>query len=111
MSDYNTLLNNGNKKVTDLYNDIQEGSTKQNKLLTDVTNKNNIIQEKQKIQLQLMYDIENKEKLLLTRSRMLQISTDRNTYKQQLIYTSIFLATILILLIIIIYTFVSKRKV
>jgi hypothetical protein len=104
-------MSGDNGLVTNYYNEIENQVTRTNKNITDIDNKNNIIQNKQEIQLQLMYDIENKEKLLLTRSRMLQIATDRNSYKQQLVYTSIFLATILILLIIVIYTFVLKRKV
>ena len=111
MSNYNQLLNSGIQAVDNYYSDITTGANNVNSELLTVNNKNSVLFEKQKIQIQLLKEIENKEKLLLTRSRMLQISQDRNSYKKKLIYTSITCAITIIILVIIVYGIIRKRKV
>ena len=111
MSNYNQLLDSGIQEVDNYYSNITTGANNQNTELLAVNNKNSVLFEKQKIQMQLLEEIENKEKLLLTRSRMLQISQDRNSYKKQLIYTSIASAIAIFILVIIVYGIIRKRKV
>jgi hypothetical protein len=111
MSNYNQLLNSGIQAVDNYYIDITTGASNENTELLGINNKNSVLFEKQKIQMQLLEEIENKEKLLLTRSRMLQISHDRNSYKKQLIYTTFACAIALSILIIIIFGIVRKYKV
>ena len=111
MSSYNQLLNSGIQDVDKYYSEITTGADTQNTALLAVNNKNTVLLEKQKIQMKLLEEIENKEKLLLTRSRMLQISQDRNSYKKQLIYTSIASAIAIFILIIVVYNIIRKRKV
>ena len=69
--------------------------------------KNNTLLEKQQIQDSQMKEIENKEKLLLTRSRMLQISQDRNSYKTKIIYT--LLAILIVIFIINLFIWSLKK--
>ena len=57
--------------------------------LSELGDKNDQLYQKQQIQLNQLKEIEDKEKLLLTRSRMLQISQDRNAYKKKVIYSLI----------------------
>ena len=54
----------------------------QQPIVDDITQKNNELLEKQKIEMNQLKEIQEKEKLLLTRSRMLQIAQDRNSYKK-----------------------------
>jgi len=111
MSNYNQLLDSGIQEVDNYYSSITTGANNENTELLAVNNKNSVLFEKQKIQMQLLEEIENKEKLLLTRSRMLQISQDRNSYKKKLIYTSIASAIAIFILVIIVYGIIRKRKV
>jgi hypothetical protein len=72
--------------------------------LTDIDTKNSAIRDKQLRQMEQLKEIEDKEKLILTRSRMLQISQDRNSYKKKVIYSLI--ALILFIFIGTIMTYV-----
>ena len=110
MSNYNQLLNSGIQAVDNYYTDITTGANDQNTALLRVNNKNSVLEKKEQIQMQIIKEIENKEKLLLTRSRMLQISHDRNSYKQKLIYTSIASAIAIFILFIVIFSIIRKGK-
>lgn len=90
--------------------DILESVSSLGGYLNGIQSRNSDIGQKQQIQVDQLKEIQEKEKLLLTRSRMLQISQDRNSYKTQLIYTHIASAIALSILIIIIYSFIRKRK-
>jgi len=79
--------------------------------LDNIYSKNETIIKKERIQQQLLKEIESKEKLLLTRSRMLQISQDRNSYKKLLIYYFTASAFMLSIIILFIYYIVRKKKV
>jgi hypothetical protein len=95
----------------EIISNIQSRINNQAALLSNVDKKNDIIFQKQALQMELLIDIENKEKLLLTRSRMLQISQDRNSYKKKLIYTSFISIIILSIIFIAIYIIIiSKHK-
>ena len=111
MSNYNQLLDSGIKAVDNYYSDITSSANDQNTELLEVNNKNSVLYKKQQIQIQLLKEIEDKEKLLLTRSRMLQISQDRNSYKQTLIYTSIASSMAVSVVVIVIFSIVRKIKV
>ena len=111
MSNYDQLLDSGTKVVDDYYSKVTTGANNENTALSEVNNKNSFLLEKEKIQNQILYEIESKEKLLLTRSRMLQISQDRNSYKQKLIYTSIASAIAIFILVIVIFSIIRKGKV
>jgi phosphoribosylaminoimidazole carboxylase (NCAIR synthetase) len=92
------------------YDDLRANADIQTNELGKIDEKNIIIFDKEKIQNQLLNEIESKEKLLLTRSRMLQISQDRNSYKKQLIYSFTASAFIILILVIFIYYTVKKKK-
>ena len=77
----------------------------------EISHKTQELINKEQIQINQLTEIKDKEKLLLTRSRMLQISQDRNAYKKQLIYTSIASAIAIFILIIVVYNIIRKRKV
>jgi hypothetical protein len=110
MSNYNKLLNSGIKEVNNYYSGITESINIKNTSLLQVNDKNDVLQEKEKIQIQLLEEIKNKEKLLLTRSRMLQISHDRNSYKKKFIYTLIGSSIAIFTLVIIIYCIIIRKN-
>ena len=101
----------GNADVSQYYASLITNADNENKGLSNIDTKNNVIFQKENIQNQLLREIESKEKLLLTRSRMLQISHDRNSYKKQLIYTFMASAFMILVLILFIYYTVRKKKV
>jgi hypothetical protein len=100
------LINEYVNKYTD---DLQKDLNSQSNYLNNINQKNNIIANKHEIQLNQLREIEDKEKLLLTRSRMLQIAQDRNTYKTKIIYTLIAIIFGLFILILFIYTLLKKK--
>ena len=79
-----------------------------NTATTEIDTKNITLEEKQKIQENQMKEIENKARLLLTRSRMLQISQDRNSYKTKVIYT--LLAILIVIFIINLFIWSLKKS-
>jgi hypothetical protein len=94
-----------NQSITKFKNDL----TIQNNSISDINNKNNILLSKKEIEINQVNEIQDKEKLLLTRSRMLQIAQDRNSYKTKIIYTQIAIIFGLIVLILFIYLLFKKK--
>lgn len=92
---YNYLINN-EKNLMKRIND-------------EIAIKNEEIQKKYNFQMNQIKEIEEKEKLLLTRTRMLQISQDRNSYKKKIIYTIIALIFGVFLLTIVIYVLFVRK--
>ena len=76
---------------------------------TMVQNKNAILMEKDGIYHNQLKEIENKEKLLLTRSRMLQIAQDRNSYKTKVLYTLMAILVVILIINLIIWAMRGKR--
>ena len=76
---------------------------------TLVQNKNSILIEKDGIYHNQLKEIENKEKLLLTRSRMLQIAQDRNSYKTKVLYTLMAILVVILIINLIIWAMRGKR--
>ena len=70
----------------DTYQQTINNIQQMNLSLSDIESKNSSIRDKQQRQIEQLKEIEDKEKLILTRSRMLQISHDRNSYKNKVIY-------------------------
>ncbi len=77
--------------------------------LNDINSKNQAIIDRQTRQAEQLNEISEKEKLILTRSRMLQISQDRNAYKKKIIYSLIALILFIFIATIMIYV-LFKRK-
>lgn len=102
-------MTNINQTILNEIDNINNNNALYNSQLSNINDKNKTIEEKQYILNELNNSIEKKEKLLLTRSRMLQISTDRNSYKQKLIYSLIGFAIAIFIVILIIY-FILKKK-
>ena len=103
--------------VTDLNNQSNDNA---NVLTTEITttntestnlvqNKNSILIEKDGIYHNQLKEIENKEKLLLTRSRMLQIAQDRNSYKTKVLYTLMAILVVILIINLIIWAMRGKR--
>ena len=88
----------------DTYQQTINNIQQMNLSLSDIESKNSAIRDKQMRQIEQLKEIEDKEKLILTRSRMLQISQDRNSYKKKVIYSLI--ALILFIFIGTIMTYV-----
>jgi len=90
---------------------IKDNNNLQTSMLNELDEKNKLLIEKQLIQKNQLKEIEEKEKLLLTRSRMLQISQDRNSYKKKIIYSLIALIFGIFILTLVMYVlFIRKAK-
>ena len=100
----------GRDQVNALYQAVQANTATQTSTLSQIQQKNTELLSKQDIQISQLNEIEEKEKLLLTRSRMLQISQDRNSYKKKIIYTLIAIIFAIFIFTLLIYIF-FKRKI
>lgn len=99
----------GNDVLKDAYATIQNNVQLQQASLQELESKNKDLVHKQKIQLNQMKEIEDKEKLLLTRSRMLQISQDRNSYKKKIIYSLIAAIFVIFIFTLVMYVFYVRK--
>jgi hypothetical protein len=99
----------GNDVLNDAYETIQNNVSLQQASLAELESKNNDLMKKQQIQLNQMKEIEDKEKLLITRSRMLQISQDRNSYKKKIIYSLIAAIFIILIFTLAMYVFYVRK--
>ena len=84
-----TFIADASSQIDSYLKQIQNNISMQGVSLSELGDKNEQLYQKQQIQLNQIKEIEDKEKLLLTRSRMLQISQDRNAYKKKVIYSLI----------------------
>ena len=99
----------GNNILQDAYATIQNNVQLQNASLQQLETKNQDLVKKQEIQLNQMKEIEDKEKLLLTRSRMLQIAQDRNSYKKKIIYSLIAAIFVIFIFTLAMYVFYVRK--
>jgi hypothetical protein len=107
---YNVSLGDfGTSKIQGFYGLIDSNKNLQNITQTELNNKNEELLEKQKIQINQLREIEDKEKLLLTRSRMLQISQERNAYKKKIIYSFIAIIFGIFILTLLIYVLFVRK--
>jgi len=97
----------GSENIQSYYTTISDNINLQNSTIADISDKNTELLGKQTIQLQQLKEIEDKEKLLLTRSRMLQISQDRNSYKKKIIYSLIAVIFAIFIFTLVAYIFFS----
>jgi predicted PurR-regulated permease PerM len=104
----NDFADSAANDINNYADDILSGVSSIGTYLNDIQSRNTDIGQKQQIQIDQLKEIQEKEKLLLTRSRMLQISQDRNSYKKKIIYT--LLSIIFIIFIIIIFAYVLFKK-
>jgi hypothetical protein len=92
------------------YLDVIQNNIKLNEVsMMELQNKNIDIVNKNNIHIDQLKEIEEKEKLLLTRSRMLQISQDRNAYKKKIIYTLIAVIFLILILTIVMYVLFTRK--
>ena len=103
------LTNDATSQINNYFNQIKSNVEMQSVSLAELSNKNTQLMEKQKIQIDQLKEIEDKEKLLLTRSRMLQISQDRNSYKKKIIYSLIAVIFAVFILTIVMYVLFSRK--
>lgn len=73
--------------------------------LTDIQLKNQQLLQKQEIQKEQLLEIQEKEKLLLTRSRMLQIVQDKNSFKKKIIYTLLSIIFLIFIISLALYVY------
>lgn len=79
-------------------------------LSSDIQEKNTELALKQKRKMEQESEIQEKNKLILTRSRMLQLSQERNIYKKKIIYTLIAIILLLLVLTLASYVFLNKKS-
>jgi predicted PurR-regulated permease PerM len=101
--------NLGQDQLQNYYNLIENNIKLQGDTLDDIQSKNNELMQKQEIQLNQLKEIQDKEKLLLTRSRMLQISQDRNAYKKKIIYSLIALIFLIFIITLVMYVYFTRK--
>ena len=107
-----TLPNIGEQssdQIHQFYNSLQDSIDLQNSFESNLNVKNDELLRKQQIQINQLKEIEDKEKLLLTRSRMLQISQDRNSYKKKIIYSLIAVIFLIFILTLVMYVLYSRK--
>ena len=104
------LTEYGNDKIQSYYQIIQNNIQLQGATNAEIVSKNTELSDKQAVQLNQFNEIEDKEKLLLTRSRMLQVSQDRNSYKKKIIYTLIALILFIFIATIMTYVFFMRKS-
>jgi len=105
----NDLSNYAQSNIQSYYKTINDNINLQTAAIGDINNKNTELYKKQEIQLQQLKEIEDKEKLLLTRSRMLQISQDRNSYKKKVIYSLIAVIFAIFIFTLVAYIFFNRK--
>ena len=98
-----------NTSIPTYIDTIQSSIASQNAVINDLDNKNNQLLKKQNVQINQLKEIEDKEKLLLTRSRMLQIAQDRNSYKKKIIYSLIALIFFIFIITLVIYVYFTRK--
>jgi hypothetical protein len=111
----NKLMNKNEKEINQLNSNINNINSLDNNFTSEI---NNLDNELRIIDLQLnnnknrnnriVREIEDKKNLILTRRRMLELSRNKNIYKQKLIYTYIAVIIALILILIISYYYFNK---
>ena len=74
-----------------------------------INNKNQLLIEKNKIQESQLKALTDKEKILLTRSRMLQISQDRNSFRTKILYTLVAIIIVICIITLFIYSMKGKK--
>lgn len=99
-------LANYQQSLQDAVSNIQIEST----FTDDIDAKNQQLIEKQMRQTQQMQEIEEKNKLILTRSRMLQLSQEKNIYKKKIIYSLIAIIFLILIITLSTYVYFSKKK-
>jgi len=103
------LTEYGNDKIQSYYQIIQNNIQLQGATNAEIVSKNTELSDKQAVQLNQFNEIEDKEKLLLTRSRMLQVSQDRNSYKKKIIYTIIALIFAIFIFTLVMYVLFIRK--
>jgi len=104
-----TFAEDGISELTN-YIDVIQNNMKLNDIsMMELQNKNIDLVNKNRIQVDQLKEIEEKEKLLLTRSRMLQISQDRNGYKKKIIYTLIAVIFLILIITIVMYVLFTRK--
>lgn len=89
-------------------NSLQDLESLNDQSIELINNKNKLLIEKNLIQESQLKALSDKEKVLLTRSRMLQISQDRNSFRTKILYTLV--AIIIVILIITLFVYSMKGK-
>ena len=109
----NTLNSNlagqAKEQINSYFDQIKNNIEMQGVSLRELSTKNDELYKKQQIQLNQLKEIEDKEKLLLTRSRMLQISQDRNSYKKKIIYSLIALIFAIFIFTLVMYVLFIRK--
>jgi len=103
------LADNAKARINTYFDQIKNNIQMQGVSLRELSDKNYELYQKQQIQLNQLKEIEDKEKLLLTRSRMLQISQDRNSYKKKIIYSLIALIFAIFIFTLVMYVLFIRK--
>jgi len=115
--DLHNTIHKNNKHIINMFTALQDkkqdadSSNKIEKIKNanqNVNINNTNLQEKKNRNNRIQKEINDRKHLILTRKRMLEISEEKNIYKQKLIYTYIAIILTLILIIIVSYYYFNK---
>ena len=111
MSNIKILSENGNPQIKSYYDQIRQNISLQNLSLSNLENRSKELSKKQEIRINQLKEIEDKKNILLTRSRMLQVSLDRNAYKKKIIYGLLVIIFGIFISCLILYIIFIKKKI
>lgn len=102
------LIEHSKKTISDIDSAIERQWGKIMEMRSEIEEKNDELSSKQHLSRLQDEEIRQKSDLVETRNRMLQLSQERNVYKQKIIYTLIAIVIAIISLLLISYAFLRK---
>ena len=103
-----TITQRSNADNDAINKNLQDLQSLNSQSIDVINNKNQILIEKNRIQESQLKALNDKEKILLTRSRMLQVAQDRNSFRTKIMYSLI--AVIIVICIITLFIFAMSKK-
>ena len=99
----------GNSLIKKYYNTIETNKNTHQNISKELNDKEKQLEYKKKVEMNQAKEIEDKEKILLTRSRMLQISQDRISYRKKIIYSLLAVVFAIFIIMITLYVLFFKN--
>lgn len=108
------LTNNSEKKLTasdvnDLRDMIEEQEGNIDNLSNIINDKDEELQRKMERNIMQKKEIDYKNKLIATRNRMLELSQEKNIYKNKVVYSLLSLVILLVIIFLTAYIYFGKK--
>jgi cytochrome c-type biogenesis protein CcmH/NrfG len=95
--------------VNSLRNMIQQQEGNIDKLSEIINDKDEELQNKMERTVQQQREIDYKKKLIATRNRMLQLSQEKNVYKNKVMYSLLSFVILLVIVLLVVYIYFKKK--